>query len=50
MWGGADIGALAAISAKAVYYCLGSDPTFGFVKPMDYSNLDLQTVLLSPWT
>ena len=50
MWAALDVGALVAFSAKAIYYCLGTDTNFGWVKPDDYSNVDLKTVLLSPWT
>ena len=50
MWSAADVGGLVFISAKAIYYCLGTDANFGSVKPEDYSNVDLKTVLLSPWT
>ena len=41
LWGGASIGGVVAISAKAAYYCLGTDPNFGWIKPVDYTNADL---------
>jgi hypothetical protein len=50
MWSLTSVGVVVAFSAKALYYCLGSDPNFGWVEPLDYSNVDLKTVLLSPWT
>ena len=50
MWVVVDLGVVIFFSAKAIYYCLGTDVNFGWVKPDDYSNVDLKTVVLSPWT
>ena len=50
MWALTSVGAVTFFSAKALFYCLGTDPNFGWVQPEDYSNMDLKSVLLSPWT
>ncbi len=50
IWGGASVGGVALIAAKALYYCLGTDPNFGWITPTDYADVDLETVILSPWT
>ena len=50
MWAGTSVGSVAFFGTKALYYCLGTDPNFGWVKPVDYSNMDLTQAILSPWT
>ena len=50
MWVLASVGSVVFFGGKTLFYCLGTDPNFGWIQPVDYSNLDVQTAILSPWT
>lgn len=48
MWVATGLGTVAFFSSKTIFYCLGTDPNFGWIQPVDYSNLE--EAVISPWT
>ena len=48
-WSVSDMGLLFAAS-KSAYYCLGTDHNFGWIVPLDITEMDFSNALFYPWT
>ena len=50
MWGALDVGMIAALSLRAIYTCISTDPNFGWAIPVYAPSQDVSGMILSPWT